>query len=86
MPPQPMAHAMAHTTRPNDDPEPGKIKTGDAILEGGNMILGLVSQASKLSGIPYLSDAAGIALKLVQIAQVSASSNLFSPNSSHAKT
>ncbi|KAF5310112.1 hypothetical protein D9619_010518 [Psilocybe cf. subviscida] len=33
------------------------------------MILDLVHQASKLTGLPYLSDAAGSALKLVQIAQ-----------------
>jgi hypothetical protein len=57
-------------TKQSEDPEPGKIGTSEGVLEGGSMILGLVQQASKLSGLPYLSDAAGLALKLVQVAQV----------------
>ncbi|KAF5310109.1 hypothetical protein D9619_010513 [Psilocybe cf. subviscida] len=56
-------------TNPYEDPEPGKIGASEGFLQGGAMILGLVQQASKLTGLPYLSDAAGIALKLVQVAQ-----------------
>ncbi|KAF5309845.1 hypothetical protein D9619_010523 [Psilocybe cf. subviscida] len=58
-----------HPTNPYEDPEPGKIGASKSILQGGAMILDLVQQASKLTSLPYLSDAAGLALKLVQIAQ-----------------
>ncbi|KAF5309840.1 hypothetical protein D9619_010526 [Psilocybe cf. subviscida] len=56
-------------TNPYEDPEPGKIAVTKGILQGAAMILDLVQQASKLTSLPYLSDAAGLALNIVQIAQ-----------------
>ncbi|KAF5310110.1 hypothetical protein D9619_010512 [Psilocybe cf. subviscida] len=65
-----MPHNLnVHPTNPYEDPEPGKTGASEAILRGGATILGLVQQASKLSSLPYLSNAAGLALNLVQIAQ-----------------